>query len=135
MMLAGASHLGGPNPNSSDLTRSDFPVWAFFAGRRHHSLAQPGAGHGANGWRRPFAAKEHPTTRRVLGFMHSRAEDYYCRGLEAQQHAAQEAELRFKKAFEQVADNWFTLAEQAQWLEHYSRPQYGRPTPKEPEAS
>ena len=65
--------------------------------------------------------------------MHSRAEDYYCRGLEARQHAAQVAELRLKRAFEQVADNWFTLAEQAQWLEHYSRPQYGRPAPKEPE--
>jgi len=65
--------------------------------------------------------------------MRSRAEDYYRRGLEAQQHAAQVAELRLKKAFQQAADNWFTLAEQAQWLEQYSRPQYGRPTPKEPE--
>src|SRR5262245_28784633 len=76
------------------------------------------------------------TSYRSLAFleMRSRAEDYYRRGLEAQQHAAQAAELRFKKAFEQVADNWFTLAEQAQWLEHYSRPQYGRPTPKEPAA-
>jgi len=65
--------------------------------------------------------------------MHSRAEDYYRRGLEARQHAAQVAELRLKRAFEQVADNWFTLAQQAQWLEHYNRPQYGRSTPKEPE--
>jgi len=65
--------------------------------------------------------------------MRSRAEDYYRRGLEAQQCAAQVAELRLKRAFEQVADNWFTLAQQAQWLEHYSRPQYGRSTPKEPE--
>jgi hypothetical protein len=38
-----------------------------------------------------------------------------------------------KKAFEQVADNWFTLAEQVKWLEQYDRSQYGRPTPKEPE--
>jgi hypothetical protein len=67
--------------------------------------------------------------------MRSRAEDYYRRGLEAQQCAAQVAELRLKKAFEQVADNWFTLAEQLQCLEQYNRPQYGRPTPKEPEAS
>jgi len=67
--------------------------------------------------------------------MRSRAEDYYRRGLEAQQCAAQVAELRLKKAFEQVADNWFTLAEQVQWLEQVGRPQYGRPTPKEPEAS
>ena len=43
--------------------------------------------------------------------MRSRAEDYYRRGLEAQQCAAQVAELRLKRAFEQVADNWFTLAE------------------------
>src|SRR5215831_20001672 len=65
--------------------------------------------------------------------MRSRAEDYYRRGLEAQQCAAQVAELRLKKAFQQTADNWFTLAEQAQWLEQqYGRPQYGRPTPKEP---
>jgi len=68
--------------------------------------------------------------------MRSRAEDYYRRGLEAQQCAAQAAaEPRIKKAFEQVADNWFTLAEQLQWVEQFGRPQYGRPTPKEPEAS
>jgi len=65
--------------------------------------------------------------------MRSRAEDYYRRGLEAQQCAAQVAELRLKRAFEQVADNWFTLAEQLQLLEQFGRPQYGRPTPKEPE--
>jgi len=60
--------------------------------------------------------------------MRSRAEDYYRRGLEAQQYAAQAAaEPRIKKAFEQVADNWFTM----QWLEQFGRPQYGRPTPKE----
>ena len=71
---------------------------------------------------------------RVLGIkMRSRAEDYYRRGLEAQQCAAQVAELRLKRAFEQVADNWFTLAEQLQLLEQFGRPQYGRPTPKEPE--
>jgi len=64
--------------------------------------------------------------------MHSRAEDYYRRGLAAQQHAAQVAELHLKKAFEQVADNWFTLAKQVQWLEQGGS-QYGRPTPKEPE--
>jgi len=34
--------------------------------------------------------------------MRSRAEDYYRRGLEAQQCAAQVAELRLKRAFEQV---------------------------------
>ena len=68
--------------------------------------------------------------------MRSRAEDYYRRGLEAQQHGAQAAaEPRIKKAFEQVADNWFTLAEQLQWQEQFGRSQYGRPTPKEPEAS
>jgi hypothetical protein len=65
--------------------------------------------------------------------MRSRAEDYYRRGLEAQQHAAQVAELRLKKALEEAADDWFALAEQVQWLEQYGRPQYGRPTPKEPE--
>jgi hypothetical protein len=65
--------------------------------------------------------------------MRSRAEDYYRRGLEAQQHAAQVAELRLKKALEEAAADWFALAEQVQWLEQYGRPQYGRPTPKEPE--
>ena len=81
--------------------------------------------------------KEHRTapSRSTLR-MRSRAEDYYRRGLEAQQYAAQAAaEPRIKKAFEQVADNWFTLAEQLQWVEQFGRPQYGRPTPKEPEAS
>jgi hypothetical protein len=65
--------------------------------------------------------------------MRSRAEEYYRRGLEAQQHAAQVAELRLKKALEEAADDWFALAEQVKWLEQYGRPQYGRPTPKEPE--
>jgi len=65
--------------------------------------------------------------------MRSRAEDYYRRGLEAQQCAAQVGELGLKRAFEQVAENWFTLAEQLQWLEQFGRSQYGRPTPKEPE--
>src|SRR6516162_10110585 len=42
--------------------------------------------------------------------MRSRAEDYYRRGLEAQQCAAQAAaEPRIKKAFEQVADNCLRL--------------------------
>jgi hypothetical protein len=64
--------------------------------------------------------------------MHSRAADYYRRGLEARQHAAQAAnEPRIKQAFEQVADNWFTLAAQVQWLEQVGRPQYGRLTPKD----
>jgi len=74
----------------------------------------------ANDWR----AKEHPTARsRFWHWMRSRAEDYYRRGLEAQQHGAQAAaEPRIKKAFEQVADNWFTLAEQVQWLEQVFRP-------------
>jgi hypothetical protein len=68
--------------------------------------------------------------------MHSLAADYHRRGLEAQQLAAQAAaEPRIKQAFEQVADNWFTLAAQVQWLEQHGRPQYGRPTPKEPEPS
>ena len=67
--------------------------------------------------------------------MRSRAEDYYRRGLEAQQHAAQVAELRLKKALEEAADDWFALAEQVQWLEQVGRPQYGRATPKEPEPS
>jgi hypothetical protein len=65
--------------------------------------------------------------------MRSRAEEYYRRGLEAQQHAAQVAELRLKKALEEAADDWFALAEQVKWLDQYGRPQYGRPTPKEPE--
>jgi len=64
--------------------------------------------------------------------MRSRAEDYYRLGLEAQQRAAQVAELRLKKAFELVAGDWFALAEQVRWLEQH-RPQNGRPTPKEPE--
>ena len=61
--------------------------------------------------------------------MRSRAEDYHRLGLQAQKHTEQ----RLKKAFEEVADNWFTLAEQALWLEQVGRPRYGRPTPKEPE--
>jgi len=91
------------------------------------ACAAPGAGHAG------CTSREHPTARSRSIRMRSRVEDYYRRGLEAQQHAAQEPEQRLKKAFEQAADNWFTLAEQAIWLEQYSRPRYGRPTPKEPE--
>ena len=74
------------------------------------------------------------TSYRARAFLGSGCTRGQRRGLEAQQHAAQAAaEPRIKKAFEQVADNWFTLAEQLQWLEQYGRSQYGRPTPKEPE--
>jgi hypothetical protein len=49
--------------------------------------------------------------------MYSRAEYYRRRGLEAQQRAAQTTEGKIRDAFEDVAEGWFVLAEQLDWLE------------------
>jgi hypothetical protein len=49
--------------------------------------------------------------------MYSRAEYYRRRGLEAHQRAAQTTEAKIRDAFEDVAEGWFVLAEQLDWLE------------------
>jgi hypothetical protein len=49
--------------------------------------------------------------------MHSRAEYYRRRGLEAQQRAAQTTDLSLKEAFKDVARDWFAVAEQVDWLD------------------
>jgi hypothetical protein len=49
--------------------------------------------------------------------MYSRAEQYRRRGIEWKQRATQATEPNIREAFEQVASNWFALAEQAEWLE------------------
>jgi hypothetical protein len=49
--------------------------------------------------------------------MSSRAEYYRSRGLEAQQRAAQTNEEKIRDAFENVAEGWFVLAEQMDWLD------------------
>jgi hypothetical protein len=54
--------------------------------------------------------------------MRSRADEYRRRGIEAQQHAAQATEQRIREAFEKVADNWFALAGQVEWLERHRHP-------------
>jgi hypothetical protein len=48
--------------------------------------------------------------------MYSRAEDYRCRGIEAEQRAAQATTPNVRLAFEEVALGWFLLAGQANWL-------------------
>jgi hypothetical protein len=49
--------------------------------------------------------------------MHSRADRYRRLGITAQQNAAQATGQSTKVAFEEVAANWFALAEQVEWLE------------------
>ena len=49
--------------------------------------------------------------------MHSTAEHYRRRGLEAKQRAAQITDLRLKEAFKDVARHWLALAEQVEWIE------------------
>jgi hypothetical protein len=54
--------------------------------------------------------------------MYSRAEQYRRRGIEAQQRAAQAIEPHVREAFDQVAQDWFTLAEQVEWLDQHRHP-------------
>jgi hypothetical protein len=49
--------------------------------------------------------------------MRSRAEEYRRRGIEAQQRAARATDLSIKQTFTDIANGWFALAEQAEWLE------------------
>jgi hypothetical protein len=49
--------------------------------------------------------------------MFSRAEQYRRRAIEARQRAAKANEATVREAFEQVASDWFALAEQLEWLE------------------
>jgi hypothetical protein len=49
--------------------------------------------------------------------MYSRAEYYRRRGLEAQQRAARTTEEKIRDAYEDVAEGWFVLAEQMDWLD------------------
>jgi len=49
--------------------------------------------------------------------MSSRAEYYRRLGVDAQQRAAQTTEEKIRDAFESVAEGWFVLAEQSDWLE------------------
>jgi hypothetical protein len=49
--------------------------------------------------------------------MSSRAEYYRRRGIEAQERAEHAIKPETKLAFRDVASGWFTLAEQAAWLE------------------
>src|SRR5262249_17939771 len=66
---------------------------------------------GEQSWRRlPFKLHE-------VHSMSSRAEYYRRRGLEAEQRAAQATEVKIRDAFEDVAEGWFVLAEQSDWLE------------------
>jgi hypothetical protein len=55
--------------------------------------------------------------------VHSRADRYRRLGIAAQQSAGQATEQSVKAAFEEVAANWFSLAEQVEWLEKHGPPQ------------
>ena len=68
--------------------------------------------------------------------MHSRAALYRRRGIQAQQHAAQANQPNIKDAFEQVARDWFALAEQVEWLEgHYRALGFGEPRDRKPKST
>jgi hypothetical protein len=49
--------------------------------------------------------------------MYSRADEYRRRGIRAQQLAERAADRAPREAFEEVATEWFALAEQAEWLD------------------
>jgi hypothetical protein len=59
--------------------------------------------------------------------MRSRAEEYRRRGIEARQRAGRATERHIKDAFEQVAHDWFALAEQVEWLERHRHPDAATP--------
>jgi len=50
---------------------------------------------------------------------YSRADEYRRRGIEAQRRAAKLTDLNIKKTFTDIANHWFALAEQAEWLERH----------------
>lgn len=52
--------------------------------------------------------------------MHSKAEEYRRRGIEAQQGAARATDLSIKQTFTDIAHGWFALADQAAWLDRRS---------------
>jgi hypothetical protein len=49
--------------------------------------------------------------------MHSRPEQYRRLGIVARQRAAEANDPAVKAAFEEVAANWYALAEQLEWIE------------------
>jgi hypothetical protein len=49
--------------------------------------------------------------------MHSPAEYYRRRGLEAKQRAAQVTDPRLREAIKDIARHWLALAERVDWLE------------------
>jgi hypothetical protein len=51
--------------------------------------------------------------------MFSRAEYFRRRGLEAQQQAAHTSEDKIRDAFQTVAEGWFVLADQLDWLDRH----------------
>jgi hypothetical protein len=48
---------------------------------------------------------------------YSRSDQYRRRAIKAQQRAAQVTERVAKATFEEIADNWLALADQADWIE------------------
>jgi hypothetical protein len=48
--------------------------------------------------------------------MFDQAERYRRLAIEARQQAARSEDKILRVGFEEIADNWFTLAEQAEWL-------------------
>jgi len=51
--------------------------------------------------------------------MHSRADEYRRRAMEAKLRAAQTTEYAIKATFRDIARNWLMLAEQVEWMEHH----------------
>jgi hypothetical protein len=49
--------------------------------------------------------------------IYSRADEYRRRGIEAQRRAAQLNDLSIKQTFTDIANQWFAVAEQVEWLE------------------
>jgi len=54
--------------------------------------------------------------------MSLRADEYRQRAASAGRRAAQLRDLGLKKAYEQMARDWLTLAEQVEWIDSIKRP-------------
>jgi hypothetical protein len=54
--------------------------------------------------------------------MQSRSNHYRRLGIEAQGNAAKASDRTIREGFDQIAKNWFALAEQAEWLDNRVQP-------------
>jgi predicted adenine nucleotide alpha hydrolase (AANH) superfamily ATPase len=59
--------------------------------------------------------------------MLSRADEYRRRAADAKRHSGQLRDRFMKNAYEQMARDWLTLAEQMEWIDAIKRPARRKP--------